>query len=220
MLKGDVVALRRKRRLAALHLAVVDLIHAVDVHLQGVHSRQILQGEGHRFVESGDHQQEQKEGDEGQFAADQAHAAYQRYRGHPQLQNHLGWNNEHGRTQFTLDHSTFQHIDFAVQTVEICPFRFVAFQVTDGFQAFLHAVCNGDQSGVLPAGEIVLRFLGETHNDQCHRQHPQGRDRHLPIVAKQADRYQTSRKNRTIELRDIVGEHLLRGRYVPHDGMG
>ena len=75
--KGYVVPLGCKGCPTGLLLAVVDLVHAVDIHLHGVHCRQILQGKGHGFINSGNHQQEQEEGHKRQLPAHQAHTSHQ-----------------------------------------------------------------------------------------------------------------------------------------------
>ena len=220
MVKGDVIVFGRKVRFAALGRALVYLVHAVDVHLQGVHSSQILQGKIHGLIDAGDHQQEQEEGHQGQLAAQQAHTAYQRHRDDAQLENHLRRDNKHSRSQLAFNVPYLQRVDLLIQTVEVFLFCLAAFQIADGFQTLLHTLCHSKACGGLPAGKIVLRFFRETYNHQRHRQHPQSRKCHLPVIEQQTDGHKTSRNDRPIKLGNIVGEHLLRHLHISHDGVG
>ena len=219
MVKGDVIVFGRKGRFAALGGAFIDLVHAVNIDLQGVHSSQILQREVHRLIDTGNHQQEQEKGHKGQFPAHQAHTACQRNRGDAQLENHLRRDNKHSRSQLAFNVPYLQRVDLLIQTIEVFLFCLAAFQIADGFQTLLHSLCHSKACGGLPEGKIVLRFFRETYNHQRHRQHPQRRKCHLPVIEQQTDGHKTSRNDRAIKLGDIVGKHLLRYLHISHDGV-
>ena len=63
----------------------MDCVHAVNIHLHGVHRRQILKGKVHRLINPGNYQQEQEEGHKGQFATHQPHTSHQGNGDNPQL---------------------------------------------------------------------------------------------------------------------------------------
>ena len=220
MVKGDVAALVGKPGFSLLNGMVQDFVHPGDVGAGGNDRRQVLQSALEGVVEPGYHQQEQEEGQHVQAALHQQDGARQGHGGYAQAQNERGGHHKGRQAKLIDDGAALHGANLLFQHPEEFLFRVVGLQVLQRFDALLNAVRAG-HFGV--HGFLIEPFLhpgGEADNGKGHGHHPQGGQRHAPVVEEQARRHQQAGKDGAGQLRDEVRKALFQERAVGHDGAG